>query len=110
MKVEIYDPPMCCSSGLCGPSVDPALVAINDALLQLKKEGVEVARYMINQHPAAFRSNPDVMRLIKEKGGQCLPITAVNGKVIKYGSYPSYDEIVSNMRELMEGEAKDKYE
>ena len=94
MKVEIYDPPMCCSSGLCGPAVDPALVAINDALLQLKKEGVEVARYMINQNPMAFRSNPDVMKLIKEKGSQSLPITIVDGKVIKYGSYPSYDEIV----------------
>lgn len=99
MKIEIFDPPMCCSSGLCGPTVDPALVAINDAVLQLKKDGIEVARYMINQSPMAFRSNPDVMKLIKEKGSESLPITVVNGRIIKYGAYPTYDEIISNMKE-----------
>jgi len=24
--IEIFDPAMCCSSGVCGPSVDPKLV------------------------------------------------------------------------------------
>lgn len=23
MKIEVFDPPMCCSSGVCGPAVDP---------------------------------------------------------------------------------------
>lgn len=104
MKVEIFDPPMCCSSGLCGPTVDPALVAINDAVLQLKNEGIEVFRYMINQNPMAFRNNPDVMGLLKEKSGECLPITTVNGKVIKYGAYPTFDEIMSTIKELIKND------
>ena len=33
MKIDIYDPPMCCSSGLCGPTLDPMLVRVNDALM-----------------------------------------------------------------------------
>ncbi|MDH3390414.1 MAG: arsenic metallochaperone ArsD family protein, partial [Desulfobulbaceae bacterium] len=24
--IEIYDPPMCCPTGVCGPNVDPELV------------------------------------------------------------------------------------
>ncbi len=49
MKVEIYDPALCCSSGLCGPEVDPILVKINDAILALKKQGVEVERFNLVQ-------------------------------------------------------------
>jgi hypothetical protein len=39
MKIEIYDPAMCCSSGLCGPAIDPALLKMNDAILALKRQG-----------------------------------------------------------------------
>jgi hypothetical protein len=27
-KVEVFDPPMCCSSGVCGPNVDPTLARL----------------------------------------------------------------------------------
>lgn len=50
MKVEIYDPPMCCSSGICGPSLDPVLVKTNDAVLALIKQAVKVTRYNLKQH------------------------------------------------------------
>ena len=49
MKVEIYDPAMCCSSGMCGPGIDPALVKMNKAVLALQKQGVEVLRFNLAQ-------------------------------------------------------------
>ena len=93
MKIEIYDPAMCCSSGLCGPSVDPVLVKMNEALLALKKQGVEVERFSLAQQPKAFMSNKKVADLLYKNGKSMLPVTMVNGEVLKTGVYPSYEEL-----------------
>ncbi len=93
MKIQIYDPAMCCSSGLCGPSIDPVLVKMNDAVLALKKQGVEVERFNLAQQPKAFMENPDVKSLLTKNGKKILPVTLVNGKVFKTGEYPSYEEL-----------------
>jgi hypothetical protein len=93
MKVEIYDPAMCCSTGLCGPTIDPVLVAMNDAVLALKKQGVEVERYNILQQPKVFLVNEKVADLLHGNGKKILPITIVNGEIFKTGVYPSYEEL-----------------
>ncbi len=93
MKIEIYDPPMCCSSGLCGPALDPVLVKMNDAVLALKKQGVEVERFNLAQQPKAFMDNPEVKQLISKNGKKILPVTIVDGAVFKTGGYPAYEEL-----------------
>lgn len=93
MKVEFFDPPMCCSTGICGPSVDERLVKVSENIDVLKKRGIEVERYMISQQPLKFRDNQEVYQLVKEKGKEVLPVTVVNEKVIKYGEYPTLEEI-----------------
>jgi len=93
MKVEIYDPPMCCSTGLCGPTIDPVLVAMNDAVLAVKKQGIEVERYNLSQQPKVFLANKKVADLLHENGKKILPITLVNSEVFKTGAYPSYEEL-----------------
>lgn len=97
MKVEIYDPAMCCSSGLCGPSIDPVLVKVNDAVLALKKQGVEVERFNLAQQPKAFMDNPKVKQLLTKNGKKILPVTLVNGEVFKTGEYPSYEELCQSL-------------
>ena len=59
MKIEIYDPAMCCSTGVCGPSVDPELVRIQETLRQLQKQApeVQVQRYGLSSEPQAFVAN-----------------------------------------------------
>lgn len=93
MKVGIYDPAMCCPTGPCGPNLDPVLVKINDALLALKKQGVEVERFNIAQEPKAFMANKTVSELVHKKGRNILPITLVNGEVFLTGEYPSYEKL-----------------
>lgn len=93
MKIEIYDPAMCCSSGLCGPSIDPVLVKMNDAALALKKQGVAVERFNVAQQPRAFMENKRVADLLHKNGKKSLPVTIVNGEVFKEGEYPSYEEL-----------------
>ncbi len=93
MKVEIYDPAMCCSSGLCGPTLDPVLVKMNDAVLALKKQGVEVERFNLAQQPKAFMDNEKVAGLLHKNGKTILPVIIVNGEVFRTGQYPSYEDL-----------------
>ena len=93
MKIEVYDPALCCSSGLCGPTIDPVLVKMNDAVLALRKQGVAVERFNIAQQPRAFMENKRVADLLHKNGKKSLPVTIVNGEVFKTGEYPSYEEL-----------------
>jgi hypothetical protein len=86
-KVQVFDPPMCCSTGVCGPQVDPALVRFAADLEWLKSNGVEVERFNLSQGPAAFVSNPLVAQALRA-GGDALPMLIVDGKVAAQGGYP----------------------
>ena len=99
MKIQVYDPPMCCSTGICGPSVDDTLVQFSENLKKLENNHPEalVERYMITQQPLKFRENQEVFKLVKEKGREILPITTVNDKIIKFGEYPSLEEMESEL-------------
>ena len=97
IKIQIFDPPMCCSTGICGPTIDPVLIQVNEAVQKLKKEyadQVEVERHMFGQSVAAFQSNHPVTELIRNQGAKVLPVTTVNGRIIKSGGYPSMAELL----------------
>jgi hypothetical protein len=91
--VEFFDPPMCCPTGLCGPTLDQTLLDVNEMILALQAEGVGVERYQMTSQPQAFLSNAEIMRLVREKQMAALPITAVRGQVVKVGAYPTLAEI-----------------
>lgn len=93
MAVEIYDPPMCCSSGLCGPGIDPVLVRVNEAILALQKQNVEVKRYNLAQQYKEFLNSKAVADLLHQNGKKALPITVINGEVFKTGEYPTYEDL-----------------
>lgn len=99
MKLEFYEPPMCCPTGVCGPSVDEKLVKLSENLEVLKKkyEGIEIERYMITMQPFKFRENQEVYNLVKEKGKDILPITTVDGKIVKTNGYPSLEEFEESL-------------
>lgn len=92
-RLEIYDPPMCCSSGLCGPVLDPTLVAVNDALLALTKQGVEVVRFNPVQQLKEVMANPAVAKAIHGQGKKALPMVFANGRLVRSGAYPAYEEL-----------------
>src|SRR4030042_6726305 len=92
-KFVIYESAMCCSSGVCGPSPDQALLDLQDAIEEIKKVGSEVERYSITQSPKKFRENPQVIRLIQEQQLKALPVTTFNEDVVKSGSYPTLEEL-----------------
>ena len=95
MKIEIYDPAMCCSTGVCGPSVDPELVRIQEALRQIQKQvpEVKVERFGLSSEPQAFVSNSKVADLLKSEGPQCLPLIFADGELICKGRYPGNEQL-----------------
>jgi len=93
MKIAIYDPAMCCSSGLCGPTLDPVLVKMNDAVLALKKQEIEVERFNLAQQPKAFLDNGKIAELLQKNGKKILPVIMVNGEVFRTGEYPAYEDL-----------------
>jgi hypothetical protein len=93
VDIEIFDPPMCCPTGLCGPSIDQELLDVTEMIQNLRDEGYHVVRYQMTTHPGKFTGNPEVMQLIREKQMAALPITILHGKVIAEGYYPKFNEI-----------------
>ena len=87
-KLEVFDPPMCCSSGVCGPKVDPVLPRFAGDLEWLKKQGVAVARYNLAQQPLAFAENATVREALEKGDLACLPLILVDGKIVSRGAYP----------------------
>jgi hypothetical protein len=87
-KLDVYDPPMCCSSGVCGPAVDPKLVHFRAALKDVEARGVQVTRYNPSQQQAAFAANPLVTRTVEREGLGCLPLIVVDGAIVSRGEYP----------------------
>lgn len=91
--VLVFDPAMCCPTGLCGPGVDPALLAIARDLRWLESQGVTVERHGLAQSPDVFVAHSKVTGLMQAFGDKGLPATLVNGEVLTFGKYPTRDEL-----------------
>jgi Arsenical resistance operon protein ArsD len=93
--VHVFDPAMCCSTGVCGPSVDPQVVRFAAHLDWLKSNGVLVERFNLAQQPAAFVENIAAKAILETTGEAGLPLVIVNGQVKCSGVYPSRAELAS---------------
>jgi hypothetical protein len=84
---------MCCSTGVCGPQVDPVLVRLSADLKWLAGQGVQVRRFNLSQSPAAFAENELVVAAFQEKAAAALPLFIANGRVAAGGRYPDRAEL-----------------
>ena len=91
--VYVYDKPMCCSTGVCGPQVDPALPRFAADLDWLQEQGHQVERFNLAQEPSQFASNSVVQQMLTDEGVDCLPLVIVDGHVVSRGEYPSRDNL-----------------
>lgn len=93
-RLQVYDPPMCCSTGVCGPTVDPELVRFARDLAWLTHHDVTVERYNLAQDPGAFVDNATVLAALQAKGPECLPIVLVDGEPIPVAGYPTREYLM----------------
>ena len=89
----IYETAACCSGSTCCTNTDKSLIELQDAIDKLEGMGATIDRYSITSSPGKFRDNPEVLKLVQEHKSEALPITTINGKVIKFGSYPTLNEL-----------------
>lgn len=91
-KMQIFEPAMCCSTGLCGVGVDPELLRISTVLNSLQKNGVEVERFNLTSAPMEFVNNKAVNDLLNTQGVDGLPAILLNGEIVITGRYPTNEE------------------
>ena len=95
-KLEVFDPAMCCSTGVCGVEVDPVLAQFAADLKWVAEHGITVVRHNLSQEPQAFATNPAVVKEM-EAGIDRLPILAVDGHIITTGMYPSRQQLAQKL-------------
>ena len=97
-KIELFEPAMCCSTGVCGPSVDKELIQTTaiQRYVSVNAQGQAMfIRRNLAQNPDAFVRNPIVVQELKRQGINALPITLVDGQLVKTGEYPTINEFSS---------------
>ena len=86
--LTIYDPAMCCSTGICGAEIDQKLVNFAADLDWLKSEGIEVKRINLSQEPALFADNEQVKNILQTSGVEGLPVILADEEMQSSGQYP----------------------
>lgn len=92
-KIQVFDPALCCSSGVCGVEVDQKLVTFAADVDWAKQNGALIERFNLAQQPLAFAENAVVKGMLERTGQDVLPVTLVDGELAVAGRYPTRDEL-----------------
>lgn len=100
-ELTIFEGPQCCPTGVCGPNPDKVLIEFNETLKKLgeKYKGLKITRVSMSFNVQLFMQTPEVRDLVRKNGPSILPITMIDGKVVKKQEYPKYAELTP----LLEG-------
>ena len=92
-KIRIYEPAMCCSTGVCGPSVDEELLRISTVVDKIKSKNFDIKRFNLANDSDEFVKNESVNKLLNEKEEEALPIVILDDKIVLSGRYPTNKEL-----------------
>lgn len=92
--IRIYEPALCCSTGVCGEDVDQNLVTFTADLGFIKTLGADAERVNLANDPVAFTRDAEVLRFLNVAGSEGLPLTRVDGVTVATGRYPTRDQLL----------------
>lgn len=92
-KLQVFDPALCCSTGVCGVEVDQALVGFAADADWAKQNGAQIERFNLAQQPMVFAENAAVKRFLESSGQEGLPLILLDGEVVLSGRYPNRNEL-----------------
>jgi len=95
-RLEVFEPALCCPTGVCGVAVDPVLAQFNADLQSLTDSGVDVVRHSLSHDAAAFAANADVVKEMAA-GMDRLPVVTVDGRIVSTGMYPSRMQLMHKL-------------
>lgn len=91
--IQIFDPALCCPTGICGTEVDQTLITAAADLDWAKQQGANIQRFNLAQQPLAFAENAVVKGFLERSGQDALPLVLVDGEMALAGRYPSRAEL-----------------
>lgn len=93
--IRVFEPALCCNTGVCGEDVDPALVTFTADLAALREAGADIERHNLANDPTAFAADPRVKAFLQVAGSAGLPLTLVDGVTVATGTYPSREQLLT---------------
>jgi hypothetical protein len=91
--IQVFDPALCCSTGVCGVEADQALVSFSADVAWAKQQGAQIERVNLAQQPMAFAENATVKGFLERSGQEALPLILIDGEVALAGRYPNRAEL-----------------
>jgi len=91
--IQVFDPALCCSTGVCGVETDQALVTFAADVDWAKQNGAHIERFNLAQQPLAFADNATVKSFLERSGQEALPLILVDGDIALAGRYPNRIEL-----------------
>ncbi|MGA4506723.1 arsenite efflux transporter metallochaperone ArsD [Propionibacteriaceae bacterium G1746] len=91
--IRVFEPALCCNTGVCGPELDQQLVQFTADVNALKQQGVDIERANLASDPAVFAGNPAVVSFLQVSGSEGLPLTMVDGVTVMTGRHPRREEL-----------------
>lgn len=91
--LQVFDPALCCSTGVCGTEVDQALVDFSADVDWLKHAGGQIERFNLAQQPMVFADNAVVKAFLERSGAEGLPLILLDGEIAIAGRYPTRKEL-----------------
>ncbi len=92
--IQVFDPALCCSTGVCGVDVDQALVSFSADVEWAKQSGAHIQRFNLAKQPLDFAGNNVVKNFLERSGQEGLPLILVDGEIALAGRYPSRAELI----------------
>lgn len=92
-SIQVFDPALCCSTGVCGVEVDQQLVDFSSDVDWAKQNGAQIERFNLAQQPLAFAENPVAKAFLERSGAEALPLILIDGEVALAGRYPNRAEL-----------------
>ncbi len=92
-KIQVFDPALCCSTGVCGTQIDQALVNFSADADWLKHSGGQIERFNLAQQPMDFVNNAVAKDFLEKSGAEGLPLILVDGEIAMAGRYPTRNEL-----------------
>lgn len=87
--IRIYEPALCCDTGVCGAEIDQSLVTVTADVRSLQELGADITRHNLANDPTAFTDDETVRAFMHTMGSKGLPLTVVDGVTVATGTYPS---------------------
>lgn len=93
-RIDIYEPAMCCNTGVCGSDPDATLITFTADCAAATGTGISITRHNLASDPESFVANSQVRTVLDTAGSDALPIVQVDGQTVLTGRYPTRAQLL----------------